>query len=200
MRLRALLLAAVIATPLHAGQGGTAALYKDARAPIDARVADLLARMTPEEKFWQLFMVPGEVTPANRAQFHHGIFGLQIGADAQGGAAQQMLSYDTHENAESLARRINAMQHYFVDETRLGIPMLPFDEALHGLVRDDATAFPQSIGLAASFDAQLLGAVGRAIAVEAKARGLRDLLGPVVNIADDVRWAASRKLTAKILI
>ncbi|HEX7916754.1 beta-glucosidase [Rudaea sp.] len=163
-------------------------MYKDASAPTEARVADLLARMTPEEKFWQLFMVPGEVTSANRAQFRHGIFGLQIGAEAQGGAAQQMLSYDTHENAESLARRINAMQHYFVDETRLGIPMLPFDEALHGLVRDDATAFPQAIGLAASFDAKLLATVGKAIAVEAKARGLRDLLGPVVNIADDVRW------------
>jgi len=188
MRLRALLLAAVIATPVHAGREGAAPPYKDARVPIDARVADLLARMTPEEKFWQLFMVPGEITPANRAQFAHGIFGLQVGAEAQGGAAQQMLSYDTHENAESLARRINAMQRYFVDETRLGIPMLPFDEALHGLVRDDATAFPQSIGLAASFDAKLLAAVGKAIAVEAKARGLRDLLGPVVNIADDVRW------------
>jgi len=188
MKLLALLLAAFTATPLHPSENGKVPLYKDARAPVAARVADLLARMTPEEKFWQLFMVPGEVTPANRAQFRHGIFGLQIGADAQGGAAQQMLSYDSHENAESLARRINAMQHYFVDETRLGIPMLPFDEALHGLVRDDATAFPQSIGLAASFDAQLLGAVGKAIAVEAKARGLRDLLGPVVNIADDVRW------------
>ena len=103
MRLRALLLAAVIATPVHAGREGAAPPYKDARVPIDARVADLLARMTPEEKFWQLFMVPGEITPANRAQFAHGIFGLQVGAEAQGGATQQMLSYDTHENAESLA-------------------------------------------------------------------------------------------------
>ena len=172
----------------NAAEAERTPVYKDAKASIDARVVDLLARMTPEEKFWQLFMVPGDVTPSNREQFRHGIFGLQIGADAQGGAAQQILSYDTHENAESLARKINAMQHYFVDETRLGIPMLPFDEALHGLVRDDATAFPQAIGLAASFDAKLLGAVGKAIAVEAKARGLRDVLGPVINIADDVRW------------
>jgi len=171
-----------------ADDSGHIPAYKDAKVGVDARVADLLARMTPEEKFWQLFMVPGEVTPANRAQFRHGIFGLQVGADAQGGADQQMLSYDTHENAASLAHRINAMQRYFVDETRLGIPMLPFDEALHGLVRGDATAFPQAIGLGASFDANLVGAVGKAIAVEAKARGLRDLLGPVVNIADDVRW------------
>jgi len=176
------------AMPAHANEGGAVPLYKDARAPIDARVADLLARMTPEEKFWQLFMVPGEITPANRAQFRHGIFGLQVGAEAQGGATQQMLSYAAHEDATSLAHRINAMQHYFVDETRLGIPMLAFDEALHGLVRDDATAFPQAIGLAASFDAKLLGAIGKAVAAEAKARGLRDLLGPVVNIADDVRW------------
>lgn len=188
VRLLALLSAALVATPAHPSESGAAPLYKNARAPVDARVADLLARMTPEEKFWQLFMVPGDVTSSNRDPFLHGIFGLQVGAEAQGGAAQQILRYDTHENAESLARKINAMQHYFVGETRLGIPMLPFDEALHGLVRDDATAFPQSIGLAASFDAELLGAVGKAIAVEAKARGLRDILGPVINIADDVRW------------
>jgi beta-glucosidase len=191
MILRTLLLAAAVAaTPAaQARDDGGTPLYKDARAPIDARVADLVARMTPEEKFWQLFMVPGDVTPTSREQFRHGIFGLQVGAATQGdGAAQQMLRYDTHENAYALAKKINAMQRYFVEETRLGIPMLPFDEALHGLVRGGATAFPQSIGLAASFDPALLGDVGRAIAVEGKQRGLRDLLGPVINLADDVRW------------
>ncbi|TLY50033.1 MAG: beta-glucosidase [Gammaproteobacteria bacterium] len=163
--------------------------YKNAKARIDDRVADLIARMTPEEKFWQLFMVPGDVTAQNKDRFKHGIFGLQVGAAPQGGgAAQQMLNYDTSENAYTLAQKINAMQRYFVEDTRLGIPMLPFDEALHGLVRQGATAFPQSIGLAAGFDPAMLAKVGHAIADEAKVRGLRDLLAPVINIADDVRW------------
>ena len=177
--------------PAHAkpGDAENTPLYKNSKASIDDRVKDLVARMTPEEKFWQLFMVPGDITAQNKSQFQHGIFGLQVSAATRGdGAAQQMLSYDTSENAWTLAKKINAMQHYFVDETRLGIPMLPFDEALHGLVRQGATAFPQSIGLAAGFDTAMLGNVGRAIAEEAKVRGLRDLLAPVINIADDVRW------------
>ena len=180
--------ATALARP-QAGSEQNPPLYKNAKASIDDRVADLIARMTPEEKFWQLFMVPGDVTAQNKDRFKHGIFGLQVGAAPQGGgAAQQMLSYDTSENAYTLARKINAMQRYFVEDTRLGIPMLPFDEALHGLVRQGATAFPQSIGLAASFDPALLAKIGHAIAEEARIRGLRDLLAPVINIADDVRW------------
>lgn len=164
-------------------------IYKNPHAKIDDRVKDLIARMTPEEKFWQLFMIPGDVTAENKDQFKHGIFGLQVSAAAQGtGNAQQMLTYNTTEDALSLARKINKTQKYFIEETRLGIPIIPFDEALHGLVRQGATAFPQSIGLAATFDTTLMAKIGNAIAVEARIRGLRDLLAPVINIATDVRW------------
>ena len=164
-------------------------VYKNPKADIDSRIKDLIAKMTPEEKFWQLFMIPGDVTAENKAQFKQGIFGLQVSAAAQGsGNAQQMLSYNTSEDALSLVRKINKTQRFFVEETRLGIPIIPFDEALHGLVRQGATAFPQSIGLAASFDTTMLARIGTAIAMEARARGLRDLLAPVINIATDVRW------------
>jgi len=164
-------------------------LYKNAKASVEDRVKDLLSRMTPEEKFWQMFMIPGDVTAANKDGFKHGIFGLQVSAAGQGGGtAQQMLSYNTTENAYNLAKKINTMQRFFVNETRLGIPMLPFDEALHGLVRQGATSFPQSIGLAAGFDTLMLANIGRTIAKEAKIRGLRDVLAPVINMADDVRW------------
>jgi len=163
--------------------------YKNPKLSIDLRVKDLISRMTPEEKFWQLFMIPGNVTEANKNQFKQGIFGLQVSAAAQGsGNAQQMLTYNTSEDGLSLAKKINKIQKYFVEETRLGIPIIAFDEALHGLVRQGATAFPQSIGLAASFDTTLVAKVGTAIATEARARGLRDLLAPVINMATDVRW------------
>lgn len=163
--------------------------YKNPKLSIDLRVKDLISRMTPEEKFWQLFMIPGDVTPENKTQFKKGIFGLQVSAAAQGsGNAQQMLTYNTSEDGLSLAKKVNKIQKYFVEETRLGIPIIPFDEALHGLVRQGATAFPQSIGLAASFDTALVANIGTAIANEARARGLRDLLAPVINMATDVRW------------
>ena len=77
---------------------------------------------------------------------------------------------------------------YFVHKTQLGIPILPFEEAVHGLSREGATMFPAAIGLAATWDTDLMARVSGAIADEAKSRGIRDVLSPVINIADDVRW------------
>jgi beta-glucosidase len=138
---------------------------------VDARVRDLLDRMTLEEKFWQLFMIPGDLDDTSH-DYSHGVFGLQIsGADAR-----------------SHAERINAIQRYFVEKTRLGIPIIPFEEALHGLKAPGATVFPQAIGLAAMWDVPLMRRVADAAAAETRSRGIRDVLSPVVNIADDVRW------------
>ena len=78
-------------------------------------------------------------------------------------------------------------------DTRLGIPMIPVDEALHGLVREGATAFPQSIALAATFDTILMAQIGEAVAKEVKTRGLRDILSPVINLATDVRWGRTEE-------
>ena len=149
--------------------------YRDPRRPVEERVRDLLRRMTLEEKFWQLFMIPGDLTnPAH--DYSHGAFGLQI------------RSADTLQSATGHAAQIDSIQRYFVERTRLGIPIIPFEEALHGLGRPGATAFPQSIGLAASFDTALMSRIASAIALETRSRGIRDVLSPVVNIASDVRW------------
>jgi beta-glucosidase len=151
--------------------------YKDASLPIDARVKDLLGRMTLEEKFWQLFMIPGDLdNPAN--DYSKGIFGLQISTAPAGAAG----------SARGHAERINAIQRFFVEKTRLGIPIIPFEEAVHGLPRDGATMFPAAIALAATWDAPLVSRVAGAIAHEAGSRGIRQVLSPVINIADDVRW------------
>ena len=164
-------------------------LYKDPAQPVSARVEDLLQRMTPEEKFWQLFMIPGEVKPGEEEKYRHGIFGFQVSAAGQsGGASGQMLQYNATERAQAVAEKINRMQQYFLKQSRLGIPIIPFDEALHGLVRAGATSFPQSIALAATFDTSLMAEVGHAIARETRARGIRQILSPVINLATDVRW------------
>jgi len=166
------LAAALVLTLAAVTQAGQPAPYQRADLPIDQRVRDLLGRMTLEEKFWQLFMIPGDLdNPAN--DYSHGIFGLQIrGA----------------KTAREHADRINAIQRYFVEKTRLGIPIIPFEEAVHGLAWDGGTMFPAAIGLAASFDTDLMQVVADAIGAEARGRGIRQALSPVINIADDVRW------------
>jgi len=168
-------------------------IYKNPTYTTEQRVADLLQRMNPTEKFWQLFMIPGDLG-ANPALYKNGIFGFQVSAaSSQSGVGVQLLQYNTKENALLLAQKINQIQRYFINETRLGIPFIPFDEALHGLVRNGATAFPQSIALAASFDTSLMRQVSSAIAIETKARGIRDILSPVLNIATDVRWGRTEE-------
>ena len=161
--------------------------YKNPKLPIEERVKDLIARMTPEEKFWQLFMIPGDLSDG-KEKYKNGIFGFQVSAKGNKDAAGQLLNYSAASNALQTAKLINSIQKYFVEETRLGIPIIPFDEALHGLVRDGATAFPASIGLAATWDTSLMNLVATAIAHETKSRGIRQILSPVVNIASDVRW------------
>ncbi|MFI5211022.1 MAG: glycoside hydrolase family 3 protein, partial [Gemmatimonadales bacterium] len=152
--------------------------YRDSTLPIDQRVSDLLGRMTLEEKFWQLFMVPGDLDDPG-LDYSHGIFGLQVApAGTLAGPAA----------ARAHAERINAIQHYFVERTRLGIPIIPFDEGVHGLPREGATVFPAAISLAASWDTVLASRVAGATAQESGSRGIRQLLAPVLNIASDVRW------------
>jgi beta-glucosidase len=150
--------------------------YRDPKLAIDRRVEDLLARMTPKEKFRQLFMASGDLAGLRKTG-RDGILGLQIGVDG----------------ARAEADTINAIQKFLVEETRLGIPAIPFDEALHGLVRGGATSFTQAIALAATWDPDLVGKVAAAVAEETRSRGIRQVLSPVVNIARDVRWGRTEE-------
>ena len=167
--------------------------YKDPKVPVEDRVKDLLSRMTQEEKFWQMFMIPGDLSK-DKEKYKTGIFGFQVSTVGQNGnAAGQMLSYAAGASAIETAEMVNEMQHFFIEKSRLGIPIIPFDEALHGLVRRGATAFPQSIALAATWNTELMHQVSKAIATECKTRGIRQILSPVVNIASDVRWGRTEE-------
>ncbi|HWA14783.1 MAG TPA: glycoside hydrolase family 3 N-terminal domain-containing protein [Gemmatimonadales bacterium] len=143
---------------------------------------DLLGRMTREEKFWQLYMSPAD--PGSRAGLEHGIFGLQLrpaGRDTGAVAARRH------------AAMINAAQRYFIDSTRLGIPIIPFEETLHGLGVEGATVYPQSIALAASWDPGVMRRVAAAIGEETRNRGIRHALSPVINLATDARWGRTEE-------
>ena len=158
--------------------------YRNPDLPVAERVRDLLGRMTLEEKFWQLYMSPGDLDDSTH-DYSRGVFGLQIGTPAAVAEGAGV--------ARNHAERINAIQRYFVEGTRLGVPIVPFDEALHGLMRGGATVFPQAIGLAATWDTALVGRVAAAIARETQSRGVRQVLSPVVNLADDVRWGRTEE-------
>lgn len=162
--------------------------YQNPSLPTPARVSDLLARMTPDEKFRQLFMVVGDLAP-DSSRFTNGLFGLQVDRmQPTGDANQQLIAGALGSDAHRLLDKVNGTQRFFLERTRLGIPMLAYEEALHGVVQNGGTMFPQSIAMAASFDTALMNQVSAAIADETKARGIRMVLSPVVNLATDVRW------------
>lgn len=165
---------------------GVAPLGLHAQRPdstTEARARALLGRMTRDEKFWQLYMAPGDLDSASY-DYSRGVFGLQIGAKP---------GVPPREAARAHAARVDSIQRWFRQQSRLGIPIIPFDEALHGLMRDGATVFPQAIGLAATFDSGLVGRVHDAAARETRARGIRMVLSPVVNLATDVRWGRTEE-------
>ncbi|HET7249097.1 MAG TPA: glycoside hydrolase family 3 N-terminal domain-containing protein [Gemmatimonadales bacterium] len=180
MHLRSILLSLALgASVAHAGRGQAGAPYHDARLPVAERVRDLLGRMTLEEKFWQLYMTPGDLSDSTR-DYSHGAFGLQVPAVALRGTPADLARAD--------AQHIDSIQRWFVERTRLGIPIVPFDEAVHGLVRPGATVFPQAVALAATWDTAVVGHVAAAIASETATRGIHQVLSPVLNLSRDVRW------------
>ncbi|HMC90956.1 MAG TPA: glycoside hydrolase family 3 N-terminal domain-containing protein, partial [Allosphingosinicella sp.] len=91
-------------------------------------------------------------------------------------------------DARETADYINAAQHWAVERTRLGIPLILHEESLHGYVARGATSFPQSIGLASTWDPQLLTRIFSVAAREMRARGANLALAPVVDVARDPRW------------
>ncbi|MBB4098830.1 glycoside hydrolase family 3 N-terminal domain-containing protein [Sphingomonas kyeonggiensis] len=209
-RIVALAIAATALTPViaPAAQAQTARadrpLYKDASQTVDARVEDLLARMTLEEKVAQLVAIwehkdriqtaAGDFDPAKASQaFPNGLGMVSRPSDRRGvtpaanGAAGAAVGVGNRNPADT-ATYINAAQKWALEKTRLGIPMIMHEEALHGLVAPGATSFPQSIALASTWDPGLLEKVFGVAASEARARGANLVLAPVVDVARDPRW------------
>lgn len=171
--------------------------YKDAGLPPEQRVEDLLTRMTLEEKAAQMMCVWNE--KAQKLVDSEGRFDLdkartafaeghglgQVGRPSDPG---KQVGLAKGLNAREQAEFTNAVQRFFVGESRLGIPVFFHEECLHGQAAIDATSFPQPIGLAATFDVELIESLYSMTAVEARARGAHQALTPVVDVARDPRW------------
>jgi beta-glucosidase len=186
-----------LATTL-ASVAADAPLYKDPQAPVDARVNDLLSRMTLQEKVAQMSCIwqrksdvedaNGNFDPAKASR----VFPYGIGQVARPSDRVPLEANDPLQNvfrdSPQTVDFVNAVQHYSVADTRLGIPTLFHGEGLHGYMARDATSFPQAIALASSWDPALLTQVYTVVAREARARGVQLLLTPVINLGRDPRW------------
>ncbi len=165
--------------------------YQDRHRSARARTKDLLSRMTLEEKAAQMMCVWQEkagtlIDSAGkfdlqkaRAHFKQGNGLGQVGrpSDAAGGL-----------NARATAELTNDIQKFFLEESRLGIPVIFHEECLHGQAAIDSTSFPQPIGLAATFNPDLVERLFTMTAAEARVRGAHQALTPVVDVARDPRW------------
>ena len=172
------------------------AVYKDARAPVETRVDDLIKRMSLDEKIVEITAVwdaktkimdaKGEFDPGKMpAVFPNGIGQFARPSDAKGPASPRMVR---GRDVRGTIRLVNALQKYQVEKTRLGIPVIFHEEGLHGYAALGATSFPQAIALASSWDPSLIRELNTVTAREMRARGVSIALSPVVDVARDPRW------------
>ena len=160
--------------------------YKDPNAPIADRVADLLPRMTLEEKVEQL-----------AGGWERKIDVIDPTGTYTKEEAQKIVSGEWGPDMKFTPRQSailrNAVQRYQLEKTRLGIPVIFMSEGLHGLMEYGSTSYPQALGLAATFDPALIKRVFTAVGEEAGARGIGQVFSPVLDIARDPRWGRTEE-------
>ena len=162
--------------------------YQNPDLPVEERLDDLLSRMTTEEKIMQTDQYfsgdfttqdeNGKVIAMDMQRFAELMHGNSVGSVQLRGMT---------------AAQANTVQRYAVENTRLGIPFLFSEEALHGLFTNNATSFPQQIGLAATFDPALGREMGHAIASETRACGIHETYSPVMDLIRDPRYGRSEE-------
>jgi beta-glucosidase len=175
----------------------TALPYRDAKVPVEQRVADLLSRMTLEEKIAQLEGAWENKQffsdPQNLFVDDKGAFLPERAAALIKNGLGEMSRPSEHRDPRAMVKFTNAVQKWLKENTRLGIPVLFHDECLHGHVAPKGTSYPQAIALASTWDPSLLHEVFTATAAEARARGVQQCLAPVLDLARDPRWGRTEE-------
>src|SRR5580698_3936840 len=171
--------------------------YRDASLPVEQRVADLLSRMTLEEKVAQL-----QGAWENKSFFSDpkmlfvddkGNFLPENAATLLKNGIGEMSRPSEHRDPRAMVEFTNTVQKWMKENTRLGIPVLFHDECLHGHVAPKGTSYPQAIALASTWDPALLHEIFTATAAEARARGVQQCLAPVLDLARDPRWGRTEE-------
>jgi beta-glucosidase len=164
--------------------------YEDPSRPIDERVDDLLRQMTMEEKTMQLVTLYGyrrvlqDALPTGA--WHDSLWndGIANIDEQHNGVAASEYAYPWPKHV----RAINAVQRWFVEQTRLGIPVDFTNEGIRGLAHDKATSFPAQIAQASTWDVDLIGEIGRIEGREARALGYTNIYSPILDLSRDPRW------------
>ncbi|MFX1444911.1 MAG: glycoside hydrolase family 3 N-terminal domain-containing protein [Promethearchaeota archaeon] len=163
--------------------------YLDSAQPIDKRVEDLISRMTVEEKVAQLgstfpfsFMQGNELAPEKMKK----LFKNGIGQITRLGGV-------TNLSPEITAKLANRIQKFLKEETHLGIPVIIHEECLCGYMAKDATIFPQIIGVASTWDPDLVELMTKKIKDQMRIVGAHQGLSPVLDIARDPRWGRTEE-------
>ena len=170
--------------------------YRNPNLPIERRVADLLSRMTIEEKAAQMTTLwvrkPQQKRP-NGNFGDRGDFSPEEAAvvmkNGIGGIGRQRERTDARRGAQYA----NAVQKWLKENTRLGIPAMLHDEILHGLMAVGGTNFPTPISLASSWDTELITKIFTAAALETRIRGSHHVLGQNLDLARDPRWGRTEE-------
>jgi beta-glucosidase len=172
-----IIVAALLAPGAIAAGKQTVPPYKNPKLPVEKRVEDLLKRMTLEEKLNQI-----------RCDIRENVWATALKTTGFGETYDILRPLTTLE----AAKRANEV-YEMSKQSRLGIPITIHDEALHGLISNGGTSFPQAIGLAATWDPATMSKVARAISEETRARGVRHILSPVINVIRDARWGRTEE-------
>ncbi len=161
--------------------------YKDKTLPVNERIADLISRMTLEEKARQI----DQYSPSDFCCQDKETGELKVDYEKL-----KLMGDNAYGNAglgKSSAKLYNELQRYVIENTRLGIPVLFCSEALHGYGRVGATVFPQQIALGCTFDPSLGEEMGAAIAREERACGVQETWNPVCDLAREPRWGRTEE-------
>ena len=161
-------------------------IYKQANAPIEKRVDDLLSRMTLQEKVRQLDLYAGAkaLVDKRKDSTHAAADAVFLPQKAQ--ALFGNLGVGGIHDLYPTPEQSNAIQRWVISHNHLGIPALFIEEGLHGY--DTGTVFPAPINLAATWTPEIARQTGAAIASEARANGVDMILAPVLDVARDPRW------------
>lgn len=173
-------------------KNGRMDIYENPSASIDERVKDLLSQMTLEEKTCQLATLYGsgrvlkDTLPTvawKQAVWKDGIANIDEQANGVGRLGSQL----SFPYVKSVRNR-QTIQRWFVEETRLGIPVDFTNEGIRGLNHDRATMFPAQCAQGATWDKELISAIARVEAREARTLGYTNIYSPILDIAQDPRW------------
>src|ERR1044071_4930870 len=170
--------------------------FKNPRLPVERRVADLLSRMTLEEKVAQLTCLwtnRPQVNAQTDFSTDRGDFSPAKAAEVMKYGIGQIARQREQKDARGGAKFANDVQRWLGENTRLGIPAILHDEILHGHMAKGSTSFPQPIALATTWDPEFITKVFTAGALETRARGSQQVLGPNLDLARDARWGRTEE-------